>query len=65
MGCWVKEDIIELDGYRFNLIWTSLKKIDDDTDCILMKEKNQGLLYEGQLEHDTRFLKMYRKLEGQ
>jgi len=66
MGCWVKEDIIKLDGYSFDLIWTSLlKKVDDDTDWILMKEKNEGFLYEGHLKHDTRFLKRYRKLEGQ
>lgn len=60
-----KDDIIEIDGYRFSLIWPSLEKVDDDTDWILMFEKDSKVLYGGYLKHDTRFLKKYLRLEGQ
>ncbi|SFB91138.1 hypothetical protein SAMN04488102_101378 [Alkalibacterium subtropicum] len=60
-----KNDIIEIDGFRFSLIWPSLKKVDDGTDWILMFEKDSKELYGGYLKHDTRFLKKYERLKGQ
>lgn len=59
------EDILEIDEYRFSLIWPSLEKVDETTDWILMLDKNSKELYGGYLQHDTRFLKKYEKLEGQ
>lgn len=61
----IEQDILEIDGFRFSLIWPSLKKIDEDTDWILMVDKATKDLYEGHLKHDTRFLKRYEKLGGQ
>lgn len=61
----IEYDILEIDGFSFSLIWPSLKKIDEDTDWILMVDKDTKELYEGHLKHDTRFLKKYEKLDGQ
>ena len=58
----IEQDILEIDGFSFSLIWPSLKKIDEDTDWILMVDKDTKDLYEGHWEHNTRFLKMYRRL---
>ncbi|WP_368644850.1 hypothetical protein AB4027_07230 [Alkalibacterium putridalgicola] len=65
MGSEFMADILEIDGFRFDLIWPSLKKVDETTDWILMVDLDTKELYGGYLQHDTRFLKKYEKLKAQ
>lgn len=61
----IKEDNIRIDDFVFDLIWPSVKKIDETTDWILMVDIDSKELYEGQLDHNTGFLKKYTYIEGQ
>lgn len=58
-------DILEIDNYKFSLIWDLLKNIDETTVWILMVDMDTKDFYEGLLQHGTRFLKMYKRLDGQ
>ncbi|WP_423189408.1 hypothetical protein ACO1PF_00405 [Alkalibacterium sp. f15] len=65
MGSRFLEDILEIDGFKFSLVWASLKKVDETTDWILMVDMDTKELYEGHFERDTGFLKKFERLEGQ
>lgn len=65
MGSKFLANILENDVYRFHFVTAPMKPIDDNIDRILMLDMDTKELYEGFIQHITRFLKMYWRLEGQ